>query len=284
MKYKHYLYIAIGLLVSACQIEDENAPSPDETYIKYFGDLTSHEASDIEIIYDVTGETPEGLVVFGTQVSDFGDSEYFILRTDLEGNLLDSVAFGLSDTLDIDEDGFADDWTGDGIPDRFKAEESAGQIHHVRDFGDGTSGFAFIGTSSITINALGVSDWKWLTVGFLDNDLNPITFDEAPLLSLFDASPDELLDFVGNDIIQINTGGFLLVGGREFDRGGGDSDFDNLFIRFNFQDGLVFEETQGIRGDDEDDILVRVFQKQNGNLVMIGNSNTPSFRRGKRGI
>ncbi|WP_420318784.1 hypothetical protein [Ekhidna sp.] len=288
MKYKYYLYIAIGFLLSACQIEDENAPSPDEAFIKYFGELTSYEAKDIEIVYDVIGVNPIGLVVFGTQVSENGDTDFFVLRTDLDGNLIDSVSLGVSDTLAIfDEEGefvpggdtLADDWTGDGVADRFRAEETAGQIHVINDFRNGRPGFAIIGTSSITINALGISDWKQFSFGFLDADLNPVTFDGDSLIAFADATEDEFLDFLGNDIIQLNDGSFLLVGAREIDRGGGDSDFDNYFLKVNpVLERIVFEETQGIAGDDEEDIAMRAFEKSNGNLVMIGHSNTPSLR------
>ncbi|WP_425391336.1 hypothetical protein [Ekhidna sp.] len=289
---KYYLYIFIVFTLVACQIEDKNAPAPDEAYIKYYGELTTHEASDIEIVYDDNGE-PEGFVVFGTQLSENGDRDFFVLRTNLDGVIEESVSFGFADTLDILDsegnlidggDGMPDDWTRDGNVDTIRAEETGGQIHFVSDFGDGTSGYAIIGTSSITINAIGISDWKWMSYSFLNRNLQPILVNNRPINYLRDRSDDEFLDFVGNDIIQLNTRGFLMVGGREEDRGGGDSDFDNLFVRLNLTDGIVFEQTQGIPGDDEEDILKRAFQKANGNLVMIGNSNTPSFRGESGGI
>ncbi|WP_370090377.1 hypothetical protein [Ekhidna sp.] len=281
MRYLFQIIIA-SLLIVSCQIEDENAPAPDETYVKYYGELTSYEASDIEIIYDATGEVAEGLIVFGTKLTENGDTDYFILRTDLQGNLVDSISFGYSDTLDIQPfgspDGLADDWTGDGVKDRFRADEFAGQIQPINGFG-----YAIIGSSSITINALGVSDWRWLTFGFLDLDLEPIRFLNDTLLARISDSGDQL-DMVGNDIILLSSGGFLLAGGQEFDRGGGDTDFDNYFMKLNFDDGIVFESNQGISGEGEDDILVRVFEKSNGNLVMIGSSNTPSLLGENAGV
>lgn len=61
MRYLIHIMI-VSLLVMSCQIEDENAPKPDEAFIKFYGELTSYEASDIEVIYDATGEVAEGLI------------------------------------------------------------------------------------------------------------------------------------------------------------------------------------------------------------------------------
>ncbi|MEP3042740.1 hypothetical protein [Nonlabens ulvanivorans] len=257
----------------SCQIKDDNAPSPDEAFIKYYGELTSYEASDIEIVYNATGEVPESLIVFGTVTTERGDDDYFILQTDLVGNVLASTSFGLSDTLDLDDDGLADDWTGDGVADRFRADEIAGQIQHIPGLG-----YAIIGSSAINISALGVSDWKWLSYGFVDEALQPITtLGDTLLFDLAQNNAGELLDIVGNDIITLPVGeGVLLVGGEEFGAGGS-IHFDNFYTKISLSDGVVFNQIQGISGAGEDDLLVRAFEKSNGNLVMIGNSNTPSL-------
>ncbi|WP_421765295.1 hypothetical protein [Ekhidna sp.] len=276
MRYFLYIFL-VSLLVVSCQIEDDNAPAPDEAFIKYYGELSSYEASDIEIVYEAG--LPVGLVVFGSVVSDFGDKDYYVLRTDLDGNLINSTSFGYSDTLDIDDEPGADDWTGDDVRDRFRADETAGQIQYVTDIGDGSPGYAIVGTSSITINALQVSDWKRLTFGLLSTELEPRTFNRDTLFARSARTADELLDFEGKDVIELSVNpGILVVGSREFDRGGGDSDFDNYFIKVDLvNETIIFEETQGIVGDDEDDQLIRGFEKTNGNLVMIGTSNTPSL-------
>lgn len=258
----------------SCQIEDKNAPAPDDSFIKYYGELTNYEASDIEIIYDATGEIPEGFIVFGTKTTTRGDDDYFIMRTDLQGVLLDSVSIGLSDTLDIDDDGVGDDWTGDGVIDRFQGDEIAGQIQRIPGLG-----YGIIGSSSINISALGISEWKWLSFGFVDDNLEPITILGDTLLFDFALGDNgEFLDIEGNDIIQLEVGdGILLVGGREFG-GGGLIDFDFFMRKINLQEGEIFDLRRGITGIDEDDILSRAFEKPNGNLVMIGSSNTPSSR------
>lgn len=259
---KNILFIILTtLLVISCQIEDENAPSPDEAFIKYYGELTSYEASDIEIVYDQTGEIAEGLVVFGVKTNDFGDNDYFVLHTDLEGNLIDSVSYGFENATDRD-------FTGDGNADVFRGDEIAGQIQPI------PGGYITIGTSSVTETVLDISDFQILTVGFLDSELNLLN---DTLLALVSEQDNVELDLIGNDIIVLSDGSILLAGAKEFDRGGGVTDFDNYFFKLSFTDGIVFENTQGIAGEDEDDILVRAFEKNNGNIVFIGNSNSPSL-------
>lgn len=274
---KIVITLLCSVLIFSCQITDENAPKPDEAFIKYYGNLTNHTASDIEIIYDAAGVEPEGFVVFGTKTSSRGDTDYFIFSTDLEGNLLDSISFGLSDTLDLVDndteapfpDGKADDWTGDGFVDRFRANEIGGQIEVI----DG--GFAFVGTSSITISALGVSDYQWLTFGFINRDFEPITFQGDTLLALTSPSDDQY-DLIGNDIIQLQDGSFLIVGAEELGSGS-NTDFDNYYTKLDFDAGFIFDLNQGVAGNGRDDVLTRAFEKDNGNLVMIGTSNTPSL-------
>ncbi|MEO9484485.1 MAG: hypothetical protein ABJG47_13600 [Ekhidna sp.] len=260
MRYLPLLIFAF--LIVSCQIEDDNAPSPDEAFIKYYGELTSYEASDIEVIYDATGEIAEGLVIFGSKINELGDNDYFVLRTDLQGNLIDSLSYRY-------ENETGQDFTGDNIPDDLKGDDRSSQIHVVPG-----QGFIIIGTSSITQNTLGISDFQILTLGFLDNDLNL----RGDTLVALASSPGNVdLDLMGNDAILLSDGNFLIAGAIELDRGGGVTDFDNYILKFNFTNGVSFEEIQGVPGAGEDDVLVRAFEKDNGNLVCIGYSNSPSL-------
>lgn len=252
----------------SCQIEDDNAPTPDETFIKYYGELTSYEASDIEILYDATGEIAEGLVVFGSKTSVRGDKDFFVLRTDLQGNLIDSISYGY-------ENQTGRDFTGDGNPDTFEADDKASQIQPLPG-----GGFLTIGTSTINENVLNISDYQLLTVAALTNDL--ALQDEDSILVLASEFGNVDLDLVGNDIILLSDGSFLIAGAVELNRGGGVVDFDNYFLKLNVNTGVVFENEQGELG--QDDILVRAFEKANGNLVCIGYSNTPSLLGENNGI
>ncbi len=254
------LILITTILVVSCQIEDDNAPTPDETFIKYFGELTSYEASDIEIVYDATGEIAEGLVVFGTKVNQFGDKDFFILTTDLDGNRIDSTSVGFVNQT-------FRDFNGDGNPDVFRGEETSAQIQPLAD-----GGFIIIGTSNINETVLNISDFQLLNLGFLDNDLNVIG---DSLLVISSAIDNVDLDLIGNDVILLSDGAILIAGSKEIDRGA-TSDFDNYYLKFDLaNDQVIFEENQGVTG--EDDVLVRAFEKANGNLVFIGYSSAPSL-------
>ena len=260
MRYLSQIIIA-ALLVVSCQIVDENAPTPDEAFIKYYGDLAAYEASDIEILYDASGETAEGLIVFGSRLTDQGDRDLFLLRTDLGGNVTDTISYGYTNQTDRDFD-------GDGIPDPFRGDDRAGQILPLPE-----GGFVIVGTSSITINSLGISDLEAMSIGFLNSDL---TLSGDTLFTLFsDFPPNTDLDLVGNDVILLSDGSLLFAGAIEVDRGGGVTDLDNYFLKFNSTDGMIFAKVQGEPG--EDDIPVRVFEKAGGNLVCIGYSESPSL-------
>ncbi len=261
MRYLLLIFAATFLVVS-CQIEDDSAPTPEETFIKYFGELTSYEASDIEIVYNETGEIATGLVVLGTKVNQLGDKDFFILETDLDGNLIDSTSVGFVNQTQRD-------FTGDGNPDSFRGEESASQIEPIPG-----GGYIIIGSSSITETVFNISDWRLLSLGFLSSEL-AVVGDSLLVLSSEEDDRTEL-DLIGNDVLILSDGSILMVGAREVRRGGGITDFDNYYIKIDLNnDEVLFENTQGVAG--EDDVLVRAFEKDNGNIVLIGYSNSPSL-------
>ena len=251
------LIIIPAVLASSCQLGEKNISPQDESFVKYYGELTSYEAGDIEIIYDATGEIAEGLVVFGTKKSTLGDRDYFVLRTDLQGNLIDSISYGFVNGVDRD-------YTGDGLADDFRGDEMAGQIHPIPG-----GGFITIGTSSITENASNISDFQILTIGFLDDDLN---LAGDTLLALVSQTDNTDLDLIGNDVTILSDGTILIVGAREVSRGGS-TDLDNYFLKFSFTGDVIFEidPEESIKG--EDDTLVRCFEKANGNISLIGYGN-----------
>ncbi|MEQ9007589.1 MAG: hypothetical protein RLP12_06875 [Ekhidna sp.] len=261
MRYLIYLLFLSALI--SCQIEDTDAPSPNDAFVKYYGELTSYTASDIEIIYDNAG-VPFQLVVFGTKTTNTNFDDYFVLRTDLDGNLIDSASYGFTNRA-------GRDLTGDGNPDEFRGNEIGGQIQPLTN-----GGFVTIGTSSITDNNRGISDFRILTIGFLDNSLELLN---DTLYAIVSAPGNPDLDLIGNDVIELSDGSILLVGSKEFDRGGGITDFDNFFLKYDIENReVVFDGVQGVIGDDEDENAVRVFEKSDGNIMIIGDCNKPSDR------
>lgn len=262
----------VGLLIFSCfiiscQIEDDNAPAPNESFTKYYGELTSYEAKDIEIILDAGG-VPTGFVVFGTVLVDQGNRDFFVMTTDLDGNLLDSAQYGFGVETRTD-------WTGDGIDDSFIGDEAAGQIEVVPGFG-----YLIVGTSTIdepSAEPEPISDLSLLSFGAIDLDLNILRGpDDSDSLTVIPGDANLELDLIGNDVIVLSDNSILLVGAREFNRGGGVTDFDNYFLRLSDNPGDSFEESQGIAGDGQDEQVVRAFEKADGTLVMIGYNNRPS--------
>ena len=255
----------LAFLAISCQIEDENAPKPEETFIKYFGELTSYKASDIEIVYDATGEVAEELVIFGVKTSSFGDDDFFVLRTDLDGNLIDSASYSFDENLGID-------LSGDGNENVLRGNEIASQIQPIPG-----GGFILVGTTSLTETLLDISDWQLLTIAFVDNELNLLRERDSVLI-LPAINNNFELDLIGNDVIILDGGSLLIAGAREFDRGGGVTDFDNFFLKIDPNGSSGFLNTQGVAGDGQNDILVRAFEKTpGGNIVLIGHSNAPSL-------
>ncbi|MEQ9467851.1 MAG: hypothetical protein RLN88_10605 [Ekhidna sp.] len=253
-----------AIMVVSCQIEDENAPKPEDAFIKYYGELTSYEANDIEIVYDATGEVPEGLVVFGSVASENGDDDFYVLITDLVGNIVSSNSYELRNDLpDNDEDGNTD------FPD-IRSNDIAGQI-----IANPIGGFVFVGTSSFSQDP-GISDYQVGRLAFINADLE-LSYD-----TFFVVDGDYNLDFALNDITLLQDQSFILGGCRQYNRGGGIIDKDNYFVKYDQNSGIVFEQTQGVAGNNEDDEISRVFEKPNGNLVFVGTSSTPS-QRGENG-
>jgi hypothetical protein len=262
---KHLLHIFLIFILISCQIEDDNAPTPDEAFIKYYGELTSYEASDIEIIYDATGEMAQGLIVLGSKLSEFGDTDFFVLITDLNGTILDSASFELRN--DIPDD---DDPSSSNIQDfpEIRSNDVGGQIHRLTN-----GNYAFSGTSSYTQNSAGISDFRLGRLAIITPELSLVS---DTFLTVTDDSYG--LDIIANDVIQLRDESLLIVGAREFSRGPGITDFNNYLVKLDLNGGVVFDITQGISGEGEDDLLVAAFEKADDNLALIGYSNKPSDR------
>lgn len=285
---KLYYIIIIALIFQSCQIEDDATPRPEDAYIKYYGELASYEARDIELVYE--GSEPSSVIVFGSKLTSRGDNDFYIQRTDLSGNLIDSITFGFNTIIDTDEDGISDfDLNEDGefepvdeaLEDIFIGDDIPGKITITND------AILIIGSTSISANLPGrtISDWRQLvfTAFPLNTDFNTIDRESIAVLPIAaerdsDNPNSTVLDLEGKDIIALSDGGILLVGSKEFDRGGF-TDFDNYFLKLQLSTdrrSVVFEKNLGVSGTNEDEEAIRVFEKTNGNLVLIGSGNTSS--------
>ena len=252
------LFVFVLLSAWACQIEDENAPTPDESFIKHFGELTGYNASDIEFLYDSAG-----FIIFAgvTSIED-GRNDYALIKVDQNGTFIDSlnIQLGVPITEDLNANGdFSDDF--------LQGDDLAASVEVFSE------GFAFAGTTTLNDNNLNIQDVNVAIIGLFDTDFNPLI---DTVFALFAGDPQSGLDYFAADIIRTQDGGFLFGGSVEIDRtplqNGGITDFDYQITKFSIDNGIEFVETIGVEGPQQDDRLVRIFEKNNGNFVLIGYS------------
>ncbi len=265
---KKIIYISVALFFfQSCQIEDDEAPSPEDSFIRYYGDLTSFQAKDLELVSE--GGSPSGFVVLGSRLDpDVDQEEFYVLRTDLNGNVIQSTTFGFTfvadpdpnfqlvlDTIplaDINQDGSVDN------DDAIRGNSIPGRIKQV------DNGFLVVGSTSINNRSL-------LTIALLNTNLEVVVF------WLREGNPDDpLVDLIGNDIIGLAAGGILVVGKIGPSDG---SDYDNYILKLT-SSGIEFEKNFGVEGSNEE--VIRVFERVDEELVLIGHGNTNS-RLGENG-
>lgn len=241
-----------------CQIEDKEGPTPEESFIKYYGESGSYNAKDLEIIYDDSGQVVEGFIVFGDLVGETGLNDYFIMKADAQGNRLslDTIAVTISSKL-LDPT-----LTSDA---EISTSETASKILPLQN------GYAFVGTSSLSSTAsdLQITDYRFVSFGFLDEDLNLL--DTVRILSNEPLGDSDLqfLDLEGSDIIQLSDGNFLLVGSKEV-ISGGVTESNSYLIKFNDNETIFEESYQEINS------ISRAFEKPGGDIVLIGQTTVNS--------
>lgn len=260
---KKLFYIAALIILNACQIEDDNAPSPDDSFIKYLGIIADQEAKDIEPIYAADGITLEGFVIFGTQKLDESPfTDYYVVRTDAIGNIVAARSYNPFRIVPGDFD-------GDGNNDQLSGNEIAGQIEVLPN-----GGFTLIGTTSVTDNTLGLSEFRFITGITIDSDLNPI--DSLEKFSSTNVTNDPR-SLIGNDIIRLSDGSFFIVGAVETATG----DFNYYYSRVGTSDDTDFEQLE-FPGTSSDDVLVRAYESENNTIALFGYS-ALSGNLGERG-
>lgn len=261
-------YITIFLAVVGCHIEDKNAPQPRESFIKYFGELADQEAADIQPLWNADSSDVDAYLLFGTQEVEGQSRDYYVAVADPSGGLIRSKSFGFR----LPVDGL--DFTGDGVPDEILADETASRIHAI------SNGFVVVGTSTIsslvgqTTNggnrSVEILDLSFATIAFFDLELNLLGDRVFPVFGDVDLFNDQQLDLVGNDIIPLADGSFLLIGAKETDT---DLDFYARKFAISGTDVTVsWERTFGFIGGGLDDVFVKGFEKSNENLALFGYS------------
>lgn len=248
-------------LIMSCQIEEDGAPSPTDGFIKYLGNFETYNPNDLEFI---NGDEANGVIIVGSLQSTM-TSDAFVMTSTSDGIFLSLDTINIQISATIDEEPVALD-----------GQDIAYQVESFED------GFATVITSSVNDNANEIFDVEFASI-YYSNATTGIT-NTINLFSNADTATALLsgLNVTGNDIIKINNDPgcdncFLFGGSIEVDRGGGVTDLDFLVRKYEFDpaDGSaveLFEFTSGIQGAGQDERLARVFEKDNGNLVVIGSS------------
>ncbi len=248
---KNFHFLAF-LLLLACQIEDKDAPTPAESYIKYFGEAnTTYEMVDIEIIYDATDASiVNSIIMLGTRQREDARRDIYLVKTDAVGTFIADTAY----SYDSDSD------------------DEARQLSRAGD------NILVVGntTTSPETNLSGVV-WNEFTT-----DLIPVSIPntDTTLYSIF-TNPANPTQISANDLIQTTSdGNFVMVG--NYNTQAGDQQYYRLKIDANQRGhisypsdasnedpALLWFVSGGVGASDD---LVRAFEETNGELVFIGNS------------
>lgn len=258
------LYFILLALLLSCQIEDSNAPSPTDSFIKYFGELASQEVKDLEPIYSADGSTIDGFVIFGTQQFADSSSDFYLVRTDADGNRIGTSSLGISGFLFGDIDGDGDEDSDDFI----QTEESAGQVEVLAD-----GGFLTAGASRLANSTVGI-DFSFTTLGIFDANL-----EQDPLFTILGDTVNLTRDLIINDVIVLSDGTIFLAGTQE---NAAETDLDFYFARLDPSLQLIWENNNAsLVGTD--DVAVRAFENDDGSIAVFGYSEDPG-ENGEQGL
>lgn len=262
-----FFWMILLSFLTSCNIEDESGPQPEDTFVRYLGQLADQEAKDIEPIFAEDGSL-EGYVILGTQQLQDSARNFYVILTDPQGNNLRDTAFGIS--------GFPfGDLDGDGDPtgsrDQISSEDRAVAIEVLDD------GFLVVGTSTIDNGILGIDDYQIITYTFLNSDLsrasaiNRIEADTANLDFITRARNSR--DLIAHDAKVLSDNSILIVGAKE----NTDGDLDFYYTKFSVNGGagtanLIWENTQAV-GLGNDEVFIRAFEGEDNNITMFGYSN-----------
>ena len=285
-------FVLVILVVSSCQIEDKSAPKPIESFIRYFGAEADHTVADLEPVWNEDSSDVTGFVLLGSsfRLGQGQTQDYYVAITDAGGNLLQDTSFGFN--YFIDDNFRLDDVPDNLTPDSLSTTDVASKIITLQG-----GGFLVIGTSSFTgtvirdtlnnqSSQIAFDDYKFVTYAFLDENLGLVG---GRVHALYNDSSDHesQLDLVCNDVIQLDEGNFVIVGQKEL--AGGElqafarkmSFSQGVFDQSVWQDGVgPIDRVFGLNGSDDE--FMNVFERNNGDLVALGNTDDRG-EEGERG-
>lgn len=264
------------LLLGACQIKGD-LPAPDEGFIKNFGDSRTYQPADLVYLPDSTG-----LIIFGSEISEDGIVDFSWVRASLSGTFDQSSATTLRVKVPLTFD--AD---GDGALDSARGDASAGKIRLIES-GPLAGDYIFVGNLFVDQafdNGEEIVDVNVPVIGFLDPNLEPIK-----VITLKNGEPQTTgRSAFARDVVQTSDGNFVIGLSYEINKNAnnsGPADLDFVLQKYEYagtgDPELLWQESEILALTNEDEILCGLFEKNNGNLVVIGTT-TDASARGETG-
>lgn len=237
---KRTFFLALLIGLSACAIEDELSPTPDQVFVKYFGESGAQQLVDM-IIEPDSGN----VVILGKQtITEFeSDGNIYLIKADTNGNQYNSAVFSMNELI------YPDSMS-------YRTEDIPTAI--IRE---ATSGYIVTGSFNEIIDAqLEDSYLFWL---YLNDQL---------VLQKWDTIKTPSGVFQSADIIQTSDRNVVLLGSTT-DRAVNDlttnAGSQYFLIKRDFNaDTTIFRKTYGYANSNE--YGSSVFETPEGNLTIIG--------------
>ncbi len=246
------LFLFILVLSGSCVFEEEGAPEPTSTFVKYFGNIGTQEIVDMVI------NTDDHVVMFGNQTLAGETGNAYLIEADSVGNQLRTMTIDVGTYL-----------TGDSSYITQEFSES------IKLFDQGylvTGSFAELrGGQTQQFNIF----WAWL-----DFDLSIVKLDTIRTgpYSAVGANADHVY---GRDIIMTNDGNIVIVGKtsrKERNDLTNNAQEQFFIVKVDFDaDTTLIRKSYGYRNSDDD--AIAAFELSNSNIAIIGST----YQIGNRG-
>lgn len=234
MKILNYFAICLFILVMACTTESEITPA--DVFVKYYGTQDEQRAVDFQV--NSAGE----YVIFGTRkVDDETANDFYMLRVDQEGNLINTVTLGIEDTA--------------GNPNN----ELAYRIKVI------DQGYLIVGSTAPLNEAL-IPGQRLLYWAHLNESFEVVT-------QVIDTVNGGVGDLEGTDIFYTSGDSVLITGyadAFENNQSGQPEDgTTKLFVgKWSLDGETGWKKTYGFAGSNDE--AKAVFEKPDGNIVVFG--------------
>lgn len=238
MKRIYFFPILISILV-ACQIEDDNAPTAEDAFIKYYGNEGfSYTLADLGVIY--AGEEVQNFIILGTQADEDLAQSIYVAKTDPSGFIISERTFSLDST----------------------------------NSNDVATKLTITGDTLLVLGNTSFNGRQGIVWTLLNLDLNPIAnFPNGRSLDTL-MNVNQNLGIRGSDIIKTNDNNFVIVG--NYDKTSTIQQYFRTKISAsNLDQKLWFRPPDNVPGGNGHNHQ-RVFEESNDDLVLIGNVRTIS--------